>query len=396
MTYKKTSAYRKIKSLTKRLRIVQGGTSASKTVSILIYLIAKAQCDKTPTLTSVVSESFPHLKRGAIRDFLSIMEAHGYFRDELWNKTDYVYTFETGSKLEFFSADQPGKVRGPRRDRLFINEANNIPFETYEQLEIRTKDIIIFDYNPTNEFWYHEHIDKKVDHDFLVLTYKDNEALDPGIVAAIESRKHRAGWWKVYGEGLLGEIEGRIYTGWNEIDDIPHEARLERYGVDFGYHPDPCAIVALYYLNGGYILDEVCYQLEMSNREIANTLKNLPRALTIADSAEPKSIAELKQYGLNVTETVKGKDSRKYGIKAVQDQKISVTRRSINLLKEYRNYLWAVDKDGKILPGIPEDGNDHLLDAARYAINSLVPVIRRKELYTQLQFPPKNRVNIAI
>ena len=396
MQYSETTALRKIAKLTKRLRIVQGGTSASKTISVLIYLIARAQSDKTPTLTSIVSESFPHLRRGAIRDFLNIMEAHGYFKPDLWSKTDYCYTFETGSKIEFFSADQPGKVRGPRRDRLFINEANNVPFETYEQLEIRTKEFVIIDYNPTNEFFVHEHILGKVDHDFLVLTYRDNEALDANIVAAIESRKHRAGWWKVYGEGLLGEVEGRIYTGWQTIDAVPHEARLERYGVDFGYHPDPCAIVALYYLNGGYILDEVCYQLEMSNREIANTLKNLKQAPIIADSAEPKSIAELKAYGLNVLEAQKGKDSVKFSIKSVQDQRISVTKNSVNLLKEYRNYLWDVDKDGKIIPGVPAPGKDHLLDASRYAVNSLVPLIRRKELYTAINTQPKSRSNVGV
>lgn len=383
--YQETTATRKVAGLTKRLRIVQGGTSASKTVSILLYLIARAQSDTSPTLTSIVSESFPHLKRGAIRDFLLIMQEHKYFDDALWNKTDYTYTFETGSKIEFFSADQPGKVRGPRRDRLFLNEANNVPFETFEQLEVRTKEFVIIDYNPTNEFWVQEEIlNKRDDYDFVILTYLDNEALSPEIVKTIESRKNRPGWWKVYGEGQLGEVEGRIYTGWQEIDKVPHEARLERYGLDFGYHPDPCAIVAVYYYNGGYILDEKVYQLEMSNREIANTFKDMPRALVIADSAEPKSIDEIRLYGVNIQPTLKGADSVKYGIRAVQDQRISVTKSSVNLLKEYRNYLWSVDKNGKIIPGVPEGGDDHTLDAARYAINSLVPVIRKREMVISL------------
>lgn len=205
---------------------------------------------------------------------------------------------------------------------------------------------------------------------------------------------------KLFQHKWLGEpenmSEGRIYTDWSVIDEIPHEARLERYGVDFGYFPDPATIVAVYYYNGGYILDEVTYQLEMSNREMANTLKNLPSALIIADSAEPKSIAELRMYGLNVREAVKGKDSRKYGIKVVQDQRISVTRRSENLLREYRNYLWEVDKDGKLIPGVPVEGNDHLLDAIRYAVTSLVPVIRKQELYKVINVPPIQRKNIAV
>ena len=181
-----------------RIRAIQGGTSASKTVSILLYLIHLAQSDKIPTLTSVVSESFPHLKRGSIRDFLAIMQTHGYYRDERWNKTDYIYTFETGSKLEFFSADQPDKVRGPRRERLFINEANNVHYEAFDQLEVRTKEFVFLDWNPTNEFWFYTEVqDKRNDVEHITLTYKDNEALDANIVASIEQRRKNLAWWRV-------------------------------------------------------------------------------------------------------------------------------------------------------------------------------------------------------
>lgn len=398
MTYAKTQAYKKIKNLSKRIRAIPGGTSASKTISIELFLIASAQCDTSPTLTSIVAESFPHLRRGAMRDFLSIMKAHNYFKDERWDKTNSTYTFETGSQIEFFSVDQPEKVRGARRDRLFINEANNIDFSAFEELEVRTKEFIYLDWNPTTEFWYYTDVKgQRTDVEELVLTYKDNEALSLEIVASIEQRKNRPGWWNVYGLGLLGEVEGRIYKGWNIIDSIPPEARLERYGVDFGYHPDPAAIVALYYYNGGYILDEVAYQLEMSNREMADTLKNQQRALVIADNAEPKSIAELKLYGLNVTATLKGNDYKKYAIKAVQDLSISVTKQSVALLKEYRNYLFATDKDGRIIPGVPEDGNDHLLDASLYALNSLAIIIKRREVAGQIRnLPPRPRSNIAV
>lgn len=396
--FSETSATRKIKRLSKRIRAIPGGTSASKTISILLYLIAYAQTDKTPTITSVVSESFPHLRRGAMRDFLLIMQTQGYFKDSRWDKTNSVYTFETGSQIEFFSVDQPEKVRGARRDRLFINEANNIHFSAFEELEVRTREFILLDWNPTNEFWYYEEVKpKRTDVEEITLTYLDNEALDPEIVKSIEARRNRPSWFNVYGLGQLGEVEGRIYTNWEIIDSVPHEARLERYGVDFGYHPDPATIIAIYYYNGGYILDEVLCQLETSNREIANTLKNLPKALVVADSAEPKSIAEIKAFGINIIPTEKGKDSLKYTIKAVQDQRISVTKQSTNLIKEYRNYLWSTDKDGKIIPGVPEGGNDHCLDAARYAINSLLPVVRRKELATKLfRNPPHQRKNVAV
>ena len=397
MSYAKTTATRKIANLEKRLRIVQGGSSASKTISILIYLIVLAQNDTKKKITSIVSESMPHIRRGAMRDFLNIMTEHGYYKDKEWDKTNSIYTFSNGSIIEFFGIEANEKVRGARRDRLFINEANTVDFESFNQLEIRTNDFVFIDYNPTNEFWAFTELNDREDLDKIILTYKDNEALNPNIVKTLEARQNRKGWWQVYGLGLPGEVEGRIYIGWQEISDIPNEARLERYGVDFGYHPDPCAIVAIYYYNGGYILDEVVYQLEMSNREIANTLKNLPRALVIADSAEPKSIDEIKMYGINIVPTIKGADSVRAGIRSVQDQRISITKRSANLLKEYRNYLWAVDKDGKIIPGVPEGGNDHLLDAVRYAVNSLVPVIRRREMIPIMQEQvTRNRGNVAV
>ena len=175
--YQQTTATNKILSLKKRIRGVSGGTSASKTISILLWLIDYCQSNNNK-IVSVVSESMPHLKKGAIRDFVNIMVAHGYFNDERWNKTDFTYTFETGTKMEFFSADQPGKVRGPRRHVLFINEANNISYEIYDQLEIRTSEIIWLDWNPVQEFWWYTDVLPNQDVDFITLTYKDNEGLD--------------------------------------------------------------------------------------------------------------------------------------------------------------------------------------------------------------------------
>lgn len=371
--YQRTAATRKIQKLSKRIRAVQGGTSASKTVSIMLWLIALAQSDKKPTLTSIVSESFPHLRRGVMRDFMDIMITHQYFVDAQWDKTNSVYSFETGSKIEFFSADQPTKVRGPRRDRLFINEANNVPYETFDQLEVRTKEFVFLDWNPTNEFWYYDQVAQRTDCEHLILTYRDNEALDKAIVASIEQRKDRKGWWQVYGEGQLGEVEGKIYKDWAVIDEVPHAGRLERRGLDFGYSNDPSSVVDIYYQDGGYILDETLFQKGMSNKQIADTILNAknPNVLVIADSAEPKSIDELKLYGLNILPAEKGPDSVVNGIQLVQAQRISVTKRSINILKEYRNYLWETDKDGKIL-NVPEHTYSHSMDAIRYSLASII------------------------
>lgn len=371
MTYKSTTAVDKILKMKKRLKIIQGGSSAGKTIAILLILIDRAQTEKGK-LFSVVSETFPHLKKGAIRDFINIMEGHSYFKDINWNRTDSIYTFETGTKIEFFSADSADKVRGPRRDVLFLNEANNLSYETYTQLAIRTNEDIYIDYNPVLEFWVHTEIIPTLDHDFVILTYKDNEGLPLSIVTELESRKGRKGWWKVYGEGQLGEVEGKIYKDWQIIDEVPHEARLERYGLDFGYSNDPAAIVAIYKYNGGFILDEITYQKGLSNKRIADIFLNQENnVLVVADSAEPKSIDELIMYGINVIGANKGSDSVRHGISMIQDQRISMTKRSTNLIKEYRNYLWKCDREGKIIPGVPEGGLDHALDAARYGLETL-------------------------
>ena len=379
--FSETTATHKIKRLKKRIRLVAGGTSASKTISVLLYLIAKAQTDKTPTLTSIVSESFPHLKRGAMRDFLNIMQSHNYYVEDLWNRTDCIYTLETGSRIEFFSADAPSKVRGPRRERLFVNEANNVAKESWDQLLLRTKEFAIADWNPTSDFYLYddygltdEDIPSTTDEyaEFLILTYLDNQALDPSIVQEIEKRRNNRGWWKVYGEGRRGEVEGKIYKDWQVIDHVPHEARLERYGLDFGYSNDPTAIVAIYSYNGGYIVDEVLHRKGMSNKQLADHLNNLPFALVIADSAEPKSIAELAEYGVSILPAQKGPGSVTQGIQYVQAQRISMTKNSTNTIKAYRNYLWEMDKEGKIL-NVPNHFLSDQMDALRYGLETMRP-----------------------
>jgi len=385
--YAITTATEKIKAMQARIRAIPGGTSASKTISILIFLIAMAQSDKVPTLTSIVSESFPHLRKGAMRDFLNIMNQHQYFKDSLWNKTDSLYTFETKSQIEFFSADMPSKLRGARRDRLFINEANNIPFNAFEELEVRTKDFIFLDWNPTNEFWYYTDV-KGIRNDVeeITLTYKDNEALDQKVIDSIEQRKTRKNWWLVYGLGQLGELEGKIYNDWKIIDDIPHEARLAVRGLDFGYSNDPSVLVDIYEYNGGFIIDELFYERGMTNKQIADFIKTQEkRVLIIADSAEPKSIDEIRSYGISITGATKGQGSVNQGISFVQDQKISVTKRSVYTIKDYRNYLWKVDKDGKVL-NTPEHDFSHAPDAIRYGLSGYRP---RNETVPKSLLPSK-------
>lgn len=304
-----------------------------------------------------------------MRDFKNILKAHNYWKDANWNATDSIYTFETGSQIEFFSADNGDKLRGGRRDRLFINEANNVSLEAFDQLESRTRRFVFLDWNPSTEFWFYTDVSgKRDDVDHLIVTYKDNEALEKSVVRAIEQRKSNKNWWRVYGLGQLGEIESRIYTGWEIIDEIPEDARLEKYGLDFGYTNDPTSIVAVYYTDGGYILDEITFQTGLLNRHISDILKEQQRAMVVADSAEPKSIDEIKSHHINIVPAVKGQGSVLQGIQFVQEQKIAVTKRSLNVIKEYRNYVWMTDKNGRII-NEPEHAFSHSMDAIRYAFS---------------------------
>lgn len=394
MSYAETTALKRIAEQNKKIRGVQGGTSAGKTIAILLYLIGMAQTDTEKTLTSVVSESIPHLKRGALRDFKNILQSQGYWYDKNWNATDSIYTFETGSQIEFFSTDNGDKLRGGRRDRCFMNEANNCTLDAFDQLEVRTKEFFYLDWNPTNEFWYYTDVRvHRDDVDHVILTYKDNEALSQEIIDSIEARRNRTNWWKVYGLGQLGEVEGKIYTGWTEIDELPKEARLEGYGLDFGYSNDPSAITAIYYWNGAYILDEIVYQKGMSNQHIADALKGQDNnKLVVADSAEPKSIDEIRIHGINIIPAAKGKDSVNQGIQLLQDQRMLYTKRSHNIAKEYRNYLWERDKEGKIL-NKPEHGFNHALDGVRYFLqNHLKNVTDNsvQDFYARLKYKRKS------
>ena len=364
-----TSAIRKINSLKRRIKIIQGGTSAGKTYGILPILITKAATYPLMEI-SVVAESIPHLRRGALKDFLKIMKETNRYFDERFNKSLLRYEFSNGSVIEFFSADDSSKLRGARRDILYINECNNVTFESYNELAIRTKKEVYLDFNPANEFWVHKELKDEPDADFIILTYKDNEALDNSIVQQIEKNRLKAetsaywaNWWRVYGLGEVGMLEGVIFSNWKVIDTLPEEAKLIGIGLDFGYTNDPTAIIEVYNYNGTRILNELKYQTGMLNSDIA---KELPKHVPVyADSSEPKSIDEIRRYGITIKGVTKGKDSINYGIDVMQRQEYLVTSQSVNLIKELRAYCWDVDKQGTRL-NKPIDTMNHAIDATRY------------------------------
>jgi phage terminase large subunit len=365
----RTTAVNKIIALKKRIKIIQGGTSAGKTFGIIPVLISKAA--KTPNLEiSIVAESIPHLRRGALKDFVNIMKWTSRFFEGRFNKSLLRYDFGNGSYIEFFSADDSSKLRGARRDILYINECNNVTFESYNELSIRTKREIYLDFNPANEFWVHTELKHEDDSDFLILTYKDNEALDERIVKEIEKNRAKAttssywaNWWRVYGLGEIGMLEGVVFSNWKTIDTIPNEAKLIGYGLDFGFTNDPTAIIEIYNYNGQRIVNEIVYQTGLVNNEISKKLQK--NVIAYADSSEPKSIEEIRRTGQLIKGVTKGQDSVNFGIQIMQSQSYLVTAQSTNLIKELRAYCWDRDKTGKQM-NKPIDNFNHTIDALRY------------------------------
>jgi len=387
MRIKQTIATRKLRELQSRIRIVKGGTSASKTISILAILIDYAIKNPYKEI-SVVSESIPHLRRGALKDFLGILKGQNRYNDTQFNKSTLKYNFSNGSYIEFFSTDQPDKLRGARRTDLYINECNNVPFDAYTQLAIRTSGTIWLDYNPSSLFWVDKELIGKPDTDYITLTYKDNDALPESIVKEIEKAREKAktstywaNWWKVYGLGEQGSLEGACIPDWKEIDNLPIDARLLGYGMDFGYSVDPTTLIALYKWNDAYIYDEVLYKKGMLNRDISRFLTEQGINETIvADSAEPKSIAELQSYGHNVYPVSKGRDSVVYGINLINQNEIYITANSKNLKKELQGYVWSKDKEGNTLQK-PTGAHPDCIDAARYILTDQLENPNKGEYY---------------
>ena len=359
----------------KRIRIVQGGSSAGKTFSIVPVLISYAAANENK-LISIVSESMPHLKRGAMRDFEKIMKSTSRWIDGSFNKQHSTYTFANGSKIEFFGADDDAKLRGARRNVLFINECNNVSFDAYLQLAIRTSDFIYLDYNPAAPFYATEELQFEEDAELIILTYKGNEGLKKDIVEQLQKAEKKRGtseywdnWVRVYVDGLIGQLTGAIFENYEVIDSVPKEAKLLGYALDWGYSNDPTVVVACYRHDGRVIWDEILYRKGLTNLDISKKLEKNKvdkYAKIWCDSAEPKSIEDLKRLGWNARPTRKGRDSILKGIELLQRQEnMAVTKSSINIIKEFRNYTWEKTKDGQQV-NRPIDNWNHAMDAIRY------------------------------
>lgn len=360
----------------KRFIINQGGARSSKTYSVLQLLLQIAQRAVGNRLISVVSETMPHLRKGALRDFILILKEDDLYSEQIHNKTDNTFYIKSlcgkyESQIEFFSADSGDKVRGPQRDYLFINECNNINYETFYQLSMRTARTVFLDYNPVSSFWVHEELIPSLlieDYAFIKSTYRDNEYLSENQKKDIERRALiDPNFKKVYADGEIGSLEGLIIQDWRIVDVMP-ETDKRRLGIDFGFTNDPTAILDIRQSDGGWWVDELCYQTGMFNNDIARVIKaiNPPTWLkSICDSSDPKTIEDLKRMGIRAEGAVKGKDSIVNGIEFITSMPVNVTRRSTNFQKECRNYKWAVDRSGKSL-NEPIDNWNHGVDAFRY------------------------------
>ena len=353
--------------------------SASKTFSIMILLIGYAESYPNSLIT-VAGMTYNHLATGTMRDFKKIMQETNRWEDSNFNKSSKIYNFNNGSQIEFLSTDNMTS-RGPRRDVLFVNEANGINYETFDQLATRTRDFVILDYNPSAKFWAHEELVEGKQKDkttFLTLTYLDNEALSKQERENIESRKPKPGeepsnYWIVYGLGQIGSLEGNIYSGWQEVDrNYFQNGKLVRYGLDFGFSNDETAMVAIYELEDGKTgVEEVLYQKGILGSQYAEILMSHnidPNVLIVADSARPEIIAEIKAKGYRIVGADKNPGSVKRGIDRVSQRQIAYC--GSNLKREYLSYAWRKKRSGEILDE-PQDGNDHALDATRYAIDDL-------------------------
>lgn len=348
----------------------QGGSRSGKTVNIVIWLIVYL-LNHPGTRLSIVRKTFPSIKGSVFIDFKEAMGRLNLWHEKSLNKNDFIYVFPNGSWVEFFSCDSEQKLRGRKRDILFVNEANELSPLEWQQLKMRTTRFAIVDYNPsiTDEHWL-----VGVNHDartyHFITTYLDNPFLPQTIIDEIESLRFKnKSLWQVYGLGIQAAIEGLIFPGIEIVDEIPAYVKRRVRGMDFGFHPDPTAIVDVWIHGDELYVDELCYQTEMLTKDIIEELKSHDgKVETICESADPRLIEEVYRGGCNVHKVIKYQGSVEAGILKMQEFHIKITSRSINAIKEFRSYVWAQDKEGRWLK-IPQKGyGDHLIDSVRYVI----------------------------
>ena len=357
----------------------KGGTRSSKTWSVLQLLHLTCVNSEKPLVISCVAATLPMVKRGMVRDFRQMLLAEGEWDENAFNKSECTYSYPNGCIVEFFGVDNASKVHGSARDILFVNEAQTIPREIFRQLDIRTRKKVIIDFNPVRKFWGDTEF---VGDRYLTIhsTYKDNPYLSKEQIGAIEKNKGDANWWRIYGEGETGGVEGNVYPSYGVIEDMPETFTGRCLGLDFGFVNDPTAIVDIRFQGWDLYVDLLCYETGLLNANIADYLTSnmLHRLITVCDNAEQKSIVELQQKRIKAIPCVKGRGSVAGGIAQVKQFKLHVTKRSVKLLDELDNYKFIKDEATDTYTNEAIDAWNHALDALRYGVDYLIRRYRPK------------------
>lgn len=365
--------YKHLANSDKKIVVEQGGTRSGKTYNILMWIIFDYCANNKKKIITICRKSFPSLRATVMRDFMEILNNNNMYSELYHNKSNSEYHL-FGNLIEFVALDQAQKIRGRKRNLLFINEANELFFEDWQQLVFRTQERIIIDFNPSDEYhWIYDKVIPRKDCDFYKTTYRDNPFIEDAIIKEIERLKDTdEQYWQIYGLGERAASKATIFN-YIEITQIPEEAKLLAYGMDFGFTNDPTTLVAVYTLDYNLYIREYLYRTQMTTRDIHLFLleQQLDRNPIYADSAEPRLISELRGMGHNIFPSMKGKDSVNAGIDLLKRYKIHILSTSNNAIQEFRNYKWTEDRTGR-LTNIPEDKHNHIIDPCRYATYSIL------------------------
>jgi len=365
--------YQHLVNSDKKIVIEQGGTRSGKTYNIILWIIFEYCTRNNDKVITICRKSFPSLRATVLRDFISILQANSLYSEKYHNKSNSEY-YLFGNLVEFISLDQPQKIRGRKRDLLFINEGNELFFEDWQQLIFRTQERIVLDFNPSDEYhWIYDKVIPREDCDFFKTTYLDNPFVEDSIIKEIERlRDTDEQYWQIYGLGERAASRSTIFK-YTEVNIIPQEAELVAYGMDFGYTNDPTTFVSVYTQGLNLYVKEHLYKTQMTTQDINLFLKaeELLGKPIYADNAEPRLISELRKMGHNIAPSIKGRDSINAGIDLLKRYKINVLSSSTNAISEFRNYKWKEDKAGMLI-NTPEDKHNHIIDSCRYATYSIL------------------------
>ena len=357
----------------KKIIVEQGGTRSGKTYNIILWIIFEYCTNNRNKVITVCRKSFPSLRATVLRDFMSILESHNLYSEKFHNKSNSEY-YLFGNLVEFISLDQPQKIRGRKRDLLFINEGNELFWEDWQQLVFRTQERIVIDFNPSDEYhWIYDKVLPRDDCDFFKTTYLDNPFVEESIRKEIELlRDTDEQYWQIYGLGERAASRSTVFR-YAEVSHIPEDAELVAYGMDFGFSNDPSTLVSVYTKDINLYVKEHLYRTAMTTTDIHKFLlsEELSSKPIYADSAEPRLISELRRMGHNIFPSLKGKDSINAGIDLLKRYKINILSTSSNAISEFRNYKWKEDKSGALL-NTPIDDNNHIIDPCRYATYSIL------------------------